>query len=158
MCLLLKENDSKVKIAKENIICYKWLVKKTDECMESPYQYKRYTLNSKMKDYKKSDRTKLTTKERCALNVMYSHEINQGGFHTFKNYADAKMLIDTYHTLFQIENNASDVIVKCVIPKGTRYWTGVTPALVDYFENQLFESYASKELIITDVIYTPKEN
>ena len=146
MCLNLKSGDSKQKTAQEDIVCWKWLMKYSNGKLFSPYQRMEYFLDRKMHDDKKVDRKE---KRKNGVNNKYlpvvcSHKMSQGGYHTFKNFEDADKFVKDDRT-------SNSVLVKCIIPKGSKYYEGYFQAWgYDY----VIESYASKDLIVTgEVLY-----
>ena len=141
MCLELKKKNSRVKTAKKDIICWKWLRLHKDGKLLSPYRYKRYYLNDKMKDDVRVRKNAIDSRGEV---IMYT--LDQGCFHTFKHYDDAKFVSATSSWNW---DSTFSLVVKCIIPKGSKYYEG------DFclFGCEPMESYASKELKITDEIY-----
>lgn len=143
MCLDLKKGNSKIKTAKEDITCWKWLKLDNDGKLFSPYQKTRYYLNDRMKD---SKRVRKTPPLHCLMGDAVECCLHDGCFHTFRHFHDASLV-----SVLSAHNEAyQEVIVKCTIPKGSKYYEGYfTPGFV-----QPMESYASKELVITDRIHS----
>lgn len=135
MCLDLKKGNSRIKIAQEDIVCWKWLRLCKDGKLFSPYQNTRYYLNDRMKDTERVDRRVTSIR-----GVNITHMLSCGCFHTFKNKEDAEM--------FSVMNgwlSSCGVVVKCIIPKGSKYYEGIFQS----FGFETVDSYASKELITT---------
>jgi len=128
MCLL--STTVKPKKAKEDIICYKFLMK--GDCLKSPWREFIWELN---KEY---------TAERSK--PRYSKKsITDGYFHTYKSHMEARVDAD-YHqcSRFWYGFPLNVCIYKCIIPKGSVYFEGIC--------NGGFEGYASKKLIVVEAI------
>lgn len=95
MCLYIR-CDERVKVAEEDIIAYKILVK-NGNVYTSFYREVESPLNTLLT-------TKLGRKYRGAI---------AKGFHTFLKESNARMMNGGYGT-----------IVKAIIPKGSKYWEG----------------------------------
>ena len=138
MCLKLKEGNTRLIVADKDIVCYKLLLKYPDGTYHSPYQRLPYELNKLMCD---------------SVNVWKyrSHKtwnVGAGGLHTFANFDDAKKVL--YRTFYNLGlPGFNPVIVKCFIPKGTKYYYGSFSFL---FCPEKYESYASKKLMVTDEV------
>jgi len=112
MCLkiLKPKNPDKIsesKIAKKDIVCYKILKTYRYENVDilvSPYREALYYLETIME-------SKLFC---CMAN---EGQLVTEGLHTYIRYQDAKEDVDRLHTLKWI-------IVKCIIPKEAKYYTG----------------------------------
>ena len=146
MCLELKKGNSKVKIAEEDIVCWKWLRLHKNGKLFSPYQCNRYYLNDRMKDDVRVNKNATDSRGEDI-----THTLDRGCFHTFKHYDDAKFASgDSTWEWSSILSSTFNLVVKCIIPKGSKYYEG------DFclFRCEPMESYASKELKITDEIHT----
>lgn len=134
MCILT--NNVKFKIADQDIVCYKVLLKsKVEGVFLSPYLRFYYTLNKQYDDNNELDVRKWDNSDFI---------INGGVFHMFANYEDA---MDEVNWLTFPENMdvlCSCAIVKCIIPKGSKYIEG------KYCQ---FDSIASKSIIFEEVLY-----
>ena len=143
MCLETKQ--VKTEIAKKNIVCYKMLLKHVGEKgMEyiSPIYYHLWFVNEVNSDVHlasspywvigedKKETFNRDTKETC-------YEVCSGYFHTYKNKEDAMYAVGTSWGDYKY------VVVRCIIPKGTRYYEGDFGGC---------ESYASQYLKITKII------
>ena len=129
MCLRLKSKKTKVCIAKEDIICYKFLIRSVYDdngVYRTPYKNFPITIGSE-----------------------YTSELNKDeflvdmGLHTFKNLEDTRKRasLNTYYT-----------ICKCLIPKGSRYYKGTFNTFDNHWNDVWFESYASDRLIYLEII------
>lgn len=103
MCLITKSKD--YKIAEEDIVCYKVL----DKEFNSLNGLHRYTIGEE-NPYKDM--------ELWNFNSLEPSWYIECGYHSFNNYDDVC-------TLYRRHIIITDyMIVKCVIPKGTRYYEG----------------------------------
>lgn len=120
MCLILQEGARK-KTATEDMIVYKVISLYCDGSYVTPYQYASVKLGETY--------TSELRKEK-------NDSIVEIGIHSFKNLVDARN-----------EKNYWDdpqEIVKCIIPKGSKYYEGDFSCLVD--------SYASTALKYLEII------
>lgn len=104
MCLTIKQN-AKERIAKRDIIVYKWL--EEDEILKSlrtPYRLQPIKID---KTYE-SD-----------LLLLFNNNIITVGLHSFERKMDA--VKDIMMTAFGF----NPIIVRCIIPKGSKYYKGV---------------------------------
>jgi len=129
MCLdILKpkhpDKISEPKIAKKDIVCYKVFRLFSEGRIESPYQNVDYELKKK----KKSNLV-------CYMNPV-TQSVNIG-IHSFIHLDDAIDESNDWST-------HGMVVVKCVIPKGAKYYTGVFG---------LNPCRASSELIPIEIIH-----
>jgi len=138
MCLKLKEGNTRLIVADKDIVCYKILLQYPDGTYHSPYQRTQYELNNLMCDsvnvWKyRSDKT---------------WNVGAGGFHTFAKFDEVKKVFDeTFND--GLYPGFNPVIVKCFIPKGTKYYSGSFNFL---FCGEKYESYASKKLMVIDEV------
>lgn len=160
MCLELLEENKKILTATEDIVCWKLLIRSIEDCGDSgnvqiryytPYRCFEYFPGTTMKDKLRVDKRKSAAYGLTGLrgNITISHRVTQGCFHTYKNREDAmeemkKLMVNQYY---------HGVVVKCVIPKDTKYYEG-------FYWNvtQIYPSYASKELVVgtVDEMITPE--
>ena len=131
MCLYLK--SSKVRIAKEDIICYKFLVKEVGSYF-TPYQSSLIEVGKLIEDTESLMIEK--TSKRDFNFILYG-----GMFHTFKDIEAARKDVRWFANNMSRVNEY--VIFKCIIPKGTEYYEGTFEA---------YKCYASKKLIISEVV------
>lgn len=131
MCLVTEQLKSK--IASEDITCYKVLLKLENEISNtvfyvSPVRHFTYfsnrtDLNNKVfkaeKAYGLEDSHGDDLKQIYIDNEPVSYELNSGFFHMYKDYDSAVKAIKSSPL-------ESYVIFECVIPKGSRYYEGVT--------------------------------
>ena len=135
MCLY--SNRKNFKKAKEDIICYKVLkVIRTFfgyTFYATPYMNKPVPkLGVEMKDDECLDAKKYP-------NISSKYMISAGGFHTFKNFDDAKDELK-----WHLDNCGKEyIIVKSIIPKGSSYIEGT-------FENT--PAYVSKRIIYQEIL------
>lgn len=123
MCLTLTEN-SKLKVAEENIICYKVAIKDIErDCFMTPFRgmiYKLGKLYSTLMGYPRK---------------IGSIKIINEGFHSFTCKEDAWKCAKYDVTTFEGANNM--VVVKCIIPKGAVYIEGMFVAYPNYVSNKI---------------------
>jgi len=108
MCLVIKKN-SKVKTAKEDIICYKFVESKTysPDIHFTPFKYRPIEIGCSYES---------ELKVEIDLDANKSVEI---GLHSFKTITDC-----IRYALPYVDNNDNETIVKCIIPKGSQYYEG----------------------------------
>lgn len=155
MCLYLNslnKEDNKVKTATEDIVCWKVLEKTGDNVYRSPYEHYPYKLNTTIKD----DGNRVQNIEK---------KIYGGCFHTYMNMEDAfQSMTMSNNEVDHIRkrwpgkgyprfNCYYSVVVKCIIPKGTKYYEGT----FKNEQNDLARSYASKRLKVTNEVMTTSE-
>ena len=133
MCL--KSKAFYPKKAKEDIVCYKRLLlpsipsPKDNDCFISPFYAFVWKLGE---EYTAEKATSIKYEANYYGNWC---KIENGYFHTFVHYKDCD----------DITNGLTDVIVKCIIPKGTYYYEGV----INYSSHL---GYASKHLKVIEVV------
>ena len=118
MCLTLTKN-SEIKVAQENITCYK-VMEKWNNTLISPYQSMRYKCG-----IMRVLETPITLKH--GMFGVYIEE----GFHSCCNEQEAERL----KSALQTHVNAQYVVVKCLIPARTRYAVGFFSWLGDSFDS-----------------------
>lgn len=140
MCIFT--NNVKFKIADQDIVCYKVLLKSNVEgAFLSPYLRFYCTLDKRYDDDNELDIHKWDKSD---------FTIDKGVFHMFANYEDAMDELDwlafpgwlTFPENIQAQYIC--VIVKCIIPEGSEYIEG------KYID---FHSIASKSVIYKEVLY-----
>ena len=125
MCLKLKRGAKK-KVAKEDIVVYKHLMDLMDGRYATPYQHDPVEIPS-------------TVKSRVLERL--DNEIYEG-IHSFADYESAYSdMEDEWHNYSEPKRS----LVKCIIPKGTKYYKGK-------FEGM--PAYASKKLKYVEVLKT----
>ena len=137
MCLYLTEKSG-IKIAKEDIICYK-VMQKLNKTLISPYQGMHYKCGTM-----RVSETPMTVK--CGLLGAYIEE----GFHSVSNKKDAERLKSAILTDIWFYNNLDNykyVVAKCLIPAGTRYAAGF---FSDFGES--FDSLCSEQIIVLEEV------
>ena len=131
-------------VADKDILCYKILLNyPEDNSFKSIYRREPYELGTLMVD--KLNVKKISTN----LGGEYSCAITAGCFHTFAKLKDARKEWKETFNDGVIFNVLRPVIVKCYIPKGTRYYVGTFNYL---FSSAHYTSYASKQLKVTKTI------
>lgn len=144
MCLKLKEGNTRLIVADKDIVCYKVLLMFPDGTYVSMYQRASYELNKLMVDNVKLDKHKSNSYNG------FTQVVGAGCFHTFKNLEDAKKIMnETKNEGVYYTNKFTPIVVRCIIPKGARYYSGSFNFL---FCTEEYESYASKKLMVTDEV------
>lgn len=136
MCLYLTEKSG-IKVAKEDIICYK-VMEKWGEILASPYQNMRYKCG-----IMRVSETPITVKHIFAIGSCIEE-----GFHSVSNEQEAerlKSVLQTYATLYNYDTQY--VVIKCLIPTGTRYAVGF---FSDFGES--FDSLCSERIIALEEV------
>lgn len=162
MCLIIDEQNAKMKIANEDIVCYKivkqvekeyinplhWLEEKLQFSKRTPLTYYKTVFMSPYFNEIYEPNTVKVNKTRIQKRKVKQHEhdpkgwrIGGGVLHTFKDIKSAKK-----YYVDSIGNAVQYMILKCFIPKGTKYYDGKMDC------NETYYSYASKSLKITDEI------
>lgn len=85
----------------------------------SPYQHTVYEIPSTVTD----NAEEIVVKRYCTSGT-FVHEISSGYIHCYKDLLDAKDNV-AWSIKYAKMPRCEDVIVKCVIPKGTKYWEGI---------------------------------
>lgn len=160
MCLIINKGQ-RYKYAKEDIVCYK-VVRQVDNIdpisqeiirhYETPYQRKyvyldtTYDESDKGMDIEKGNDTMLDCEGE------FYRSVYGGAFHSFKKYSDAANEAKEWGTYDTLNIKSRHIIVKCIIPKGAKYYegeVGMYSRAIDGFP----EGYASDKIIYTDTIY-----
>lgn len=120
MCLDIS-NDTSYKIAAKDIVCYKVLMDFIDD---------KYRLTCFRGEPMKKNMTS---------DLRVFHNEVQQGLHTFANKKNAKKIAAYYYT-----NNNPHYVIKCIIPKGTKYFKGT------FLDNRCLKvnSYASERITV----------
>lgn len=137
MCLYLKENK-KPFIANEDIVCYKVVFKGANQ-YRSPYTCTLYKLNTIM-----NDSVRITKQKTQYYNGETTWSISAGGFHVYPTLNEAKTHIFKEYEILKEKGKAelyNFTILKCIIPKDTKYYIGTFSGM---------KSYCSKSLKIID--------
>lgn len=127
MCL---ENISELKIAKSDLIRYKVVIPCNDY-FKTPYARMDIRLNT-------------LYKSRLIVSLEYNKNIVNEGIHTFKTLKEAKAELNTW-------SYPVDTILKCIIPKGSKYYDGKFRL---NYKGDTVSSTASDKIIYKEVIYT----
>lgn len=143
MCLFTEQR--KMQTATEDIICYKVLIyyKPTNKFF-TPRQRFEWNVAEKQNitNDEKVDISKINSESNYWNNELYGKYLVCGGvFHTFKelNPVIRTISISSYNDKYVL------AYATCIIPKGTKYYYGLTYGFSPF---QLEESYASKKLKI----------
>lgn len=161
MCLIIDEQNAKMKIANEDIVCYKlvkkvereyinpinWIEEKLQFSKRTPLTYYKTVFMSPYYNEIYEPNTVKVDKTRIQKRKVKQHEhdpkgwrIGGGVLHTFKDIKSAKKYYKDSGSIVKY------MILKCFIPKGTKYYDGKMDC------NETYYSYASKSLKITDEI------
>ena len=151
MCLIIKKGQ-RCKYAKEDIVCYK-VVRRFDKFdkthYETPYRncYVEFNIT-----YDESTDGMVIKKGSDDIIINCDSELYRavygGAFHSFKKYSDAV----NEATDWGMFNDIAAVVVKCIIPKGAKYYEGevnLYSGIIGGFP----EGYASDKIIYTNTIY-----
>lgn len=122
MCLTTR--NSIPIIAKKDIICYKIYNKTEEGYLSSPY----LGYIASMQNFTKLESTPISN--GCAYLI-------NNGFHSFKHLKDAKHEIKWYPFIYK-----NNIIYKCIIPKGSKYYRGIFAGSI---------AYCSESLILKEV-------
>ena len=153
MCLSLQRGETTFKKADEDIVCYKVLVKNNDGFIRSPYIGIPYRLGELKKDRIPVKKEMVNIKNTLSRTEV---TVESGVFHTFQFLEDAKKLaIDgIISNYFGFLDGNYPIVVKCFIPKGTRYYEGMFGGIF-YPTNKC---YGSKQLKVgEEITYIPTE-
>lgn len=145
MCLILF--DTEIKVAKEDIICYKVMEKRDDDLI-SPYQNMRYEYG----------RAYVTETPIIVKYGIATRGYIEEGFHSFLKKEDAQYFASNLQTWLYLpvkprnhqvgmECNPKVVIVKCLIPAGTRYAAGFFCEF-----GKSFDSFCSERIIVLEEV------
>lgn len=138
MCLYTK--NKKAKTASEDLVCYKVLIKNygTHSCCVTPYA-----------GYVVEFDKELVADGQKSINHLRMQDfhtnygVKSGFFHTYENYNDALMVA---RDIKLNKRFTSCYVAKCIIPKGTNYYDGLTAC--GYCKEYVAKSYASERLIL----------
>lgn len=139
MCLYA--TSKKVRVAKEDIICYKFMIEHSEgkyRWMSSPYRGMAY---KEGQAYELAE--KLNLLDFSEIVKVYPYKVEEG-FHSFVNLSDALFFRNDFEVRFPrlSVSQHTYVIVKCIIPKGTAYVEGL---FLDW--GNKFHSYCSEKII-----------
>lgn len=141
MCLTLTEN-SKLKVAEENIICYKVVRRLYSGAYRSEfyaYLYETGTLNEVFGDpITITTCPRITTYRSANFNqqVIAGYEqVVERGFHSFTCKEDAYRYVKI--AAGRVLGKITTVVVKCIIPKGANYIEGTYEEYPNYVSNKI---------------------
>jgi hypothetical protein len=132
MCL---QNEGRITKAKEDIVCWKicrLIYKETRNRKKlykiaSQYNHKQQTVYVKGGKQKASGFPRM--KEACKDGSYLYHE-NEKGFHAYLTREDAEKFMGIAHKLSKY------ILLKCIVPKGTRFITGVQIKLSPHYSDR----------------------
>lgn len=105
MCLVVSSNRLRPKVAKEDLVCYKILEVFGDVDLRTPFRYASVHLGEQM--VSELDENPIVKEVRY-------------GIHTLCDKEEAIELLKTYRDTFKHRF----LLVRCVIPKGARFYKG----------------------------------
>lgn len=118
MCLYTKNREPF--LAKEDIVCYKVLIKTKIPCVyKTPVTRTRFTKFPLIKKNFKAEGDRKVVKIPLSVGIYF--EISIGFIHTHKNVESIKCWINS-----MLVCGDNYVIFKCIIPKGTYYYENET--------------------------------
>lgn len=125
MCLKIYKDTSKPFIANEDIICYKFLTCRSKEYYHTPYMGMPVSIGSTYTtvldtNYFKYEQEILECCNQCIGELEH-------GFHSFANIVDVNKYLANKH----------NVLVKCVIPKGSMYFVGIYDNFLSYASDSI---------------------
>ena len=114
MCIVLPKTDCDTKVADEDIIVYKVLVQRDDECIyRSPYQNFQYRPLEDLIGYTyRSELSECTNWTKGCVGTVK-------GLYSYAKYELTTLLQYSVRVI----GKQKPVVFRCVIPKGSRYYT-----------------------------------
>lgn len=146
MCIYLTEKNSTPKVARKDIVCYKLVedVRAYGRYSKIAYTpFMGYCVSLGETYDAMGQRTIHEFDEYDAPHGCYTHYFSEGGIHTFKTLEGVEKFCNGYSHTYGIGCGCS--VVKCIIRKGTEYFSGV-------FEGTRIPCYASSSLTYTEEI------
>ena len=155
MCLLT--TNKKVRVSKEDIVCYK-IVKKKGDRFVTPFREAAISssiiagtenFKGKVDEFKRNlygDPKIPNVYVNYAYSRKKNYKVEDGFVHTYKNLSDAIKLMKYDYIAYAMEDDEELRLFKCIIPKGCKYYAGKTWGKD--------ESYASKEIKFVEEMYT----
>lgn len=137
MCLIIRKN-AKVKTAEKDIVCYKVVEKGAKSGYATPFFNMPISIGEEYGD--------VSLEKKDNIHGIVVEE----GYHSLKTFEDAAdytamlMLLHQFHHF---------TIVKCVIPKGAKYYDGRTTIKF----GELHNGYASDKIRYVEVVYEDRE-
>ena len=131
MCIVVTKPS---KIAEEDIIAYKVLEINCDDLMFTPYLYMHIEFDKLYIDPKQ---------EGC-------YRLTSGIYHLFSSIEDA-ILLKEYSEKMYCDSGSKFVIVKAIIPKGTKYYIGESETGESVDKMFQHESYGAKSIIYKEL-------
>lgn len=140
MCLTITPK-TRLRTARKDIVCYKVLISRYGKLVSPYYSETEWEVGKTNVEEKRWD------VDYCS-NVFadsYFRVVGKGGFHTLANRKDAEKFLRVKPNRGHEPNRRHNiVVVECVIPKGTKYYTG-TQGMTD-------DGYCSKSLRIEKIL------
>lgn len=119
MCLCSKTNIPK--IAKEDIVCYKIIERVSSNEYKSPYQGDEIIFNKTIIASKPTKKFNIMPTVDIDLKTIIEYHIGEGFIHAFIAKEDARIYVLSHYCFF----NMGAAIVRCIIPKGSRYFVNI---------------------------------
>lgn len=147
MCIYLTKKNSTPKVARKDIVCYKLV-----EDVRAYGRYSKIAYTPFMGYCVSLGETYDAMGQRAIYEFdeyddtphgCYTHYFSEGGIHTFKTLEGVEKFCGVYSNTYGLGINCQ--VVKCIIPKGTEYFSGV-------FEGTRIPCYASSSLTYTEEI------
>lgn len=133
MCIIVTKSP---KIAKEDIIAYKVLEIRSNDFLCTPFQYMSIEFN------------KLYTDARQEQEQECFGQITFGVYHLFSSIEDAILFKEYAQNAYATKYNKSVfIVVKAIIPKGTKYYVGKSEIGCELDQKFQHESYGAKSVI-----------
>lgn len=135
MCLAV-EKDSKPIKSDKDIVCYKICIQNSNAIYSPFYSYK-YEIG---KEY---NNIVIDKEPKCRFRFYYI----SSGFHSFAYLDDCIAYLKHFSYWVDLEPNFKYVILKCIIPNGSLFYTGTFSV-----KDADCKSYASKQLKILEYV------
>jgi hypothetical protein len=120
MCLRSKTNIPE--IAKEDIVCYKIIERVSSNKYKSPYQGDEIIFNKTIIASKPTKKFNMMPTVDVDLKTIIGYYIGEGFIHAFIIKENAKCSVLNHYYFLNFEGTT---IVKCIIPKGSRYFISI---------------------------------
>ena len=135
MCLKIRKN-AKVKTAKKDIVCYKVVEKRAKYGYVTPFFNMPVSIGEEYGD--------VSLEKKDNIDGIVVEE----GYHSLKTFEDAA----DYTAMLMFARHVCFTIIKCVIPKGAKYYDGMTTMVF-----KLYNGYVSDKIRFTEVVYEDRE-
>lgn len=143
MCLIV-DSSKEFEVAKNDIVCYKVLYDHENGFYTTPYQQMRVEIG---KQYKNREKVQFQYHFLDLTLNIWPKILTGGAYHSFVELDDAKDEINKIRQ--QIGGWYDMVVVKCIIPKGSKYMEGI------YRDANSCDiaSYASDNIIYKEIVF-----